>query len=174
MSNTKVKTMKKVVTVHIANEVFQMEEDGYAKIQKVLKKIETGSGKGPTIAHGIEERIGMALKEIASAERLITCEQVDDVLESMGFMPYLKENPYQNQYQTYHSGYKKLYRHPNDKVIGGVCGGIAAYLNTDPIIIRVLFIVLFGLMFIPYLVMCIVIPMASTPEQINDLHNQSF
>ncbi len=31
---------------------------------------------------------------------------------------------------------KKLYRSGDQKVLGGVCGGIAEYLNLDPVIIR--------------------------------------
>jgi len=31
---------------------------------------------------------------------------------------------------------KKLYRSGNQKILGGVCGGIAEYLNTDPTLIR--------------------------------------
>ena len=36
---------------------------------------------------------------------------------------------------------KKLYRSPN-RIIAGVCGGIAEYLNIDPTVVRVLYIVL--------------------------------
>ena len=166
--------MKKVVTVHIANEVFQMEEEGYLKIQKVLKRIESGSNRGSSISKDIEERIAAILKDKASAEKLITCEQVDEVIEDLGYSAYLKEEPTQTQSRTYNSGYKKLYRHPNEKVLGGVCSGIAAYINTDPVLIRVLFVVLFfgfGTGLLLYLIMWIVVPEARTPEQINDLNN---
>ena len=33
---------------------------------------------------------------------------------------------------------RMLYRHPTDKVIGGVCGGIAEYFGWDPVLVRVL------------------------------------
>lgn len=36
---------------------------------------------------------------------------------------------------------RMLYRHPNDKLIGGVCGGVAEYLNWNPVIVRVLWVV---------------------------------
>jgi phage shock protein C len=39
---------------------------------------------------------------------------------------------------------KKLYRSGKDKILGGVCGGMGEYLNVDPTIIRLLW-VLFGL-----------------------------
>ncbi|HEY4784868.1 MAG TPA: PspC domain-containing protein [Bacteroidales bacterium] len=165
--------MKKVVTVHIANEVFQMEEDGYTKILKVLKKIESGSANGPTLIKDIENRIAALLNEKASVEKLVTCQQVDEVLEHLGYSAYLKDEKFQTSGNSNRSSYKKLYRHPHEKVLGGVCGGIAAYLNTDPVLLRILFVVLFfgfGTGLLLYLIMWIVVPLAQTPEQMNDLN----
>lgn len=39
---------------------------------------------------------------------------------------------------------KRLYRSAKNKVLGGVCGGIGEYLNVDPTIVRIIW-VLFGL-----------------------------
>ena len=168
------KTMKKVVTVHIANEVFQMEEDGYNKIQKVLKKIETGSNKGSSAIKDIEIKLAVQLREKATTAGLVTCEQVDDILDSMGYSAYLKEEWNQPQDKTYSGGYRRLYRNPTDKVLGGVCSGLAAYFDSDPVLLRIVFVVLFfiGIGFLLYLIMWIVVPQARTPEQINDINNQ--
>lgn len=58
--------------------------------------------------------------------------------------------------------YKRLYRSGNDQIIGGVLGGIAEYLNLDPTIIRILYIILlfvsFGTMILAYIVGWILIP----------------
>lgn len=44
--------------------------------------------------------------------------------------------------------YKKLYRNPDDKILGGVCGGIASYFNINSWIPRILFLLPFvSLMF---------------------------
>lgn len=57
---------------------------------------------------------------------------------------------------------KKLYRSANDKILGGVCGGIAEYFQTDPTIVRLLFVLLllasFGTAVIGYLIAWIIIP----------------
>ena len=37
--------------------------------------------------------------------------------------------------------HKRLYRDPDNKVLGGVCGGIGAYFNIDPVWIRVAFVI---------------------------------
>ncbi|MBP9212849.1 MAG: PspC domain-containing protein, partial [Bacteroidetes bacterium] len=41
---------------------------------------------------------------------------------------------------------QRLYRSTSNKVFAGVCGGLAEYFDVDPMIIRVLFVlmVLFG------------------------------
>jgi phage shock protein C len=57
---------------------------------------------------------------------------------------------------------KRLYRSTTDRMLGGVCGGLASYINLDPTVIRLLFVLLMfitaGTMIIVYLVMMIVIP----------------
>lgn len=57
---------------------------------------------------------------------------------------------------------KKLYRSKTDKKIAGICGGIGKYINVDPTVIRVGFIILAlpgGLPgVLPYLVLWLVIP----------------
>ena len=38
---------------------------------------------------------------------------------------------------------KRFYRSASDRIIGGVCGGIGRYLNIEPLIVRIVFAVLF-------------------------------
>ena len=58
---------------------------------------------------------------------------------------------------------KKLYRSTTNKVISGVCGGIAEYFNIDPILIRIIW-ALFTFFsagiagFIAYVICAIIIP----------------
>jgi phage shock protein C len=64
---------------------------------------------------------------------------------------------------------KRVYRSKNDKIIAGVCGGIAEYFNVDPVLIRIITVllffawivllpynILFGLF--PYIITWIIIP----------------
>ena len=67
---------------------------------------------------------------------------------------------------------KRLYRSETDQIIAGVCGGIAEYLDVDPVIVRVLFALAlisegFGLML--YIILWIVIP---TKSSVNKEHNE--
>lgn len=61
---------------------------------------------------------------------------------------------------------KRLYRSNLDKKLGGVCGGLAEYMDADPSLIRLITIFLMfmaGAGFLAYLIAWIVIP--SNPEQ---------
>jgi phage shock protein PspC (stress-responsive transcriptional regulator) len=56
---------------------------------------------------------------------------------------------------------KKLYRSGKEKMLGGVCGGIAEYFNVDPTLIRLLwvfFILAFGTGILAYIIAWIIIP----------------
>ena len=56
---------------------------------------------------------------------------------------------------------KRLYRSGKDKMLGGVCGGIAEYLNVDPTIVRfvwVLFTLAAGSGLLAYLIAWLIIP----------------
>jgi phage shock protein C len=55
---------------------------------------------------------------------------------------------------------KRLYRSNKNKMICGVCGGIAEYLNVDPTIIRLLWVILgaFFLGLVVYLVAAVIMP----------------
>ncbi|HLM23141.1 MAG TPA: PspC domain-containing protein [Propionibacteriaceae bacterium] len=59
---------------------------------------------------------------------------------------------------------RKLYRSRNQRMVAGVCGGLADYFNIDATVIRVLFLVLAvfgGTGLVVYLVMWIIVPDAS-------------
>lgn len=56
---------------------------------------------------------------------------------------------------------KRLYRSSSDKKISGVCGGLAAYFNIDPTIVRVIWAVLFfvyGGGLLAYVIAMLIIP----------------
>ena len=59
--------------------------------------------------------------------------------------------------------YKKLYRSRENRMIGGVCGGLGEYFDIDPTLVRVLFILgaflgIPGALVLIYLVMLILVP----------------
>jgi phage shock protein PspC (stress-responsive transcriptional regulator) len=63
---------------------------------------------------------------------------------------------------------KRLYRSRTDRKIAGVCGGLAEYFNIDPVIVRIVAVILLlpgglpGLL--PYVILWLVVPEGPEPE----------
>ncbi|MCB0117002.1 MAG: PspC domain-containing protein [Caldilineaceae bacterium] len=58
-----------------------------------------------------------------------------------------------------------LYRHPTHQIVGGVCGGLAEYLNLDPVLVRLLWIVMTiptaGAGILAYIVLWLLLPVGT-------------
>ena len=70
-----------------------------------------------------------------------------------------------------------MYRNPDDVIVGGVCSGIAAYLDTEPVIFRILFVLFtlfFGVGLLIYLALWIALPVARSDSQKRDLYGNSY
>lgn len=62
---------------------------------------------------------------------------------------------------------KRLYRSKTNKIVGGVCGGFGEYLNIDPVLIRLILVLMFlctGFGLIAYIIAWIIIPLEKTEE----------
>ena len=80
---------------------------------------------------------------------------------------------------------KRLYRSRTNRIIWGVCGGLAEYFNLDPAIIRVIFVLLVfvgGLGIIAYIVLAIIVPLEGSEtkppremvrENVQDIKNST-
>ena len=63
---------------------------------------------------------------------------------------------------------KRLYRSRRERLIAGVCAGIADYFDTDPTWIRILFLVLLiaaGFTLLVYLILWLIVPLEPEPSQ---------
>lgn len=142
-------TMKKIVTAHLGNKVFQIEDDAYAYLNKFLALHRNERELEIQVANLLTEKL-------SSGKQAITYPDVVDILYQLGFSASEMQ---QEEQQA--QGEKKLYRQPIGKKIGGVCSGLAEYFDTDPTLIRILFVIAlflgsFG--FWAYLAMWIVMP----------------
>ena len=63
---------------------------------------------------------------------------------------------------------RRLYRSEKERLLGGVCGGLAEYFKIDPVLVRVIFVILtffsVGLGLVAYIVLWIIVPRASSAE----------
>jgi phage shock protein C len=81
---------------------------------------------------------------------------------------------------------RRVIRSRNERIIGGVAGGLAAYLNIDPLVVRLIFAVLSlanGLGIVLYLIMWLLVPQEDTQapdtrsqvqENVNDIQDTSM
>jgi phage shock protein C len=64
---------------------------------------------------------------------------------------------------------KKLYRSKSDRIISGICGGMGEYFDMDPVIFRILFVLLAlsGVGILLYIILIFVIPLEGKEEALN-------
>ncbi len=171
--------MNKTVTVNIGGIVFHIDENAYERFKAYLESIRihfsTAEGRDEII-QDIESRIAEMFQErITEGKQVITLNDVDEVTNVMGrpeqfFDESEKKTESEKSSATDESTFttptqKRLYRNPDEKIFGGVCSGIAAYFDIDPVWVRLLFafvFFVFGSGFILYIVLWIIIPQAES------------
>ena len=178
--------MNKTVTVNIGGMVFHIEEHAYEKLKKYLDAIRgyfTTSDGRDEIIQDIESRIAeMFTERIGTSRQVIVEEDVEYVINTMGRPEQVAgENAEEKRaesflsYNTSGRTYRRLFRDPDDKVIGGVCSGIAHYIGCDPLWIRLAFAValfVFGTGFLLYLLLLIIIEKAQTTAEKLEMRGQ--
>lgn len=172
--------MKKIININLSGRVIPIEDSAYEKLQAYIESLrrhfanEEGRDE---IINDIESRLAELMNEkVRKGADRITDADVDEIAASMGRpedfeteeTSTTQDSKSQQQQQTSYTDYsekkerKRLYRDSSDRIIGGVCSGIASYLNVDPAIVRILFAIVsfggFGLGFILYILLWIVLP----------------
>lgn len=176
--NQIIMTMKKIININLSGLVIPIEDAAYEKLQNYIESLrryfanEEGRDE---IINDIESRVAELLHDkIKKGASHITSGDIDEIITSMGKVEDFEaeavtesgEPGKQQQQQNYSHTEKKsrgrLYRDSSDKFIGGVCSGIAAYMNVDPTIVRILFAIItfggFGLGFLAYILLWIILP----------------
>lgn len=177
--------MNKTVSINIGGQFFHIDEDAFQRLDNYINAIKQSintEGKDEIIAD-IENRIAELFHErIQQPNGVIRNENVEQIISIMGQPEdYIIEDEPRNQQDNYtysdsstinDKGPRKMYRNPDQKILGGVCSGIGHYFNVDPVWIRILFIVLvffYGVSFLIYPILWIIIPKAVTPSQILEM-----
>jgi len=166
--------MKKTLTINISGIIFNIDEDAYNKLRSYLESIKThfrNKDGNDEIINDIESRIAEILQEkLHDKKQVIIIQDIDEVILTMGQPSQFEEEPAETgDEQTFEAKpFKRLYRDGDNKWIGGVASGIAAYFHIDPVWVRLLFFVsLFvgGTGFIVYLILWIAVPEAKTTTE---------
>lgn len=164
--------MKKTMTVNFGGMVYHVDSDAYDKLKKYLDKVRDelrAIEGGDEIYQDIEARIAELFSErLKNNRQVITTIEVEEVISVMGKPEDISGETTESEYKPTNSKYKRMYRDPDNRVIGGVCSGLSAYWSIDPLIIRVIFIFLAILGMagvLIYLILWIVLPEAKTVAQ---------
>lgn len=169
--------MKKIININLSGRVIPIEDSAYEKLQSYIESLRRYFSKEEDrdeIINDIESRIAELMNEkLRKGATHITDSDIDEIAASMGRPEDFESDTTtssagastQNSTRESYTDKKtrsRLYRDVNDKFLGGVCSGIAAYLNVDPSIVRILFAIItfggFGLGFLIYIILWIVLP----------------
>ena len=171
--------MKKIININFHSRVIPIEETAYDILRKYVESLKNhfaGEEGGDEIVNDIENRFAELFSDrLKKGATCITDADVEEIITSMGRPEDFDqdENATTNgntNSKTSSSTFteekateepKRLYRSENDKMLGGVCGGVAAYLKIDSSVVRIVFALLtlgLGTGVLVYLVLWVVLP----------------
>lgn len=162
--------MKKNFTVNIGGLIFHIDEDAYEILSAYLERLKLHFAKEEgheEIISDIERRIAEMLQQkITETKQVICTADVTEIITQMGEPVEFDASSESNQR---YGNQKRFYRNPDEKIIGGVCGGLAAYFNINPQWIRLIFILVTllgaGIGIVAYLIIWLIVPEAYTTAE---------
>lgn len=183
--------MKKIININFHSRVIPIEESAYEILQEYISSLRryfaNEEGRDEIIGD-IENRFAELFSEtLKKGAACITDDDVNNIITSMGRPEEFEgvEAPQPEttsaagsqqagagpnwQYGNAADEPRRLYRADNDKILGGVCGGLANYLRLDPAIVRIIFVLItfgWGAGFLLYLILWIVLPTRSLPVNV--------
>jgi phage shock protein PspC (stress-responsive transcriptional regulator) len=174
--------MNKVTTINLSGNAYQLEEAGYERLKKYLDQARKNLADDPDkdeILADFERAIAEKCDSYLRARKTVIGEkEVQKIIDEMGPVESAEESSHDTTDDTTAPRPKRLYSLRDGAIIGGVANGLAAYLNVDVTIVRILFVIIAfassGFAILIYLVMMLILPVAQTPEQRAELRGESF
>lgn len=171
--------MNKTIQINLGGIAFTIDDDAYRRLDLYLHELDdyfAHSESRDEIIADIEARLAELLHDRLKGRNIVDIQDIAQAIKIMGSPSEFDDEPLSETYSGKSRGKgkgnwdikmgKKLFREPDDKVIGGVCSGLAAYLGIeDPIWMRILFVVVFitgGAGLLAYIILWAIIPEAKT------------
>lgn len=171
--------MNKIFNINLGGYPFTIDDDAYHSLDKYLSTIKrhfANSEGCEDIIADIEIRIAELFNEELKGQPIVGQREVENVIKVMGTPEEFgatEEEHVKDKGQKSHSHSdskkyttgKRLFRDPDEKVIGGVCSGLSAYFGiNEPVWLRILFVFTFftGVGIMLYFVLWIAIPEAKS------------
>jgi phage shock protein PspC (stress-responsive transcriptional regulator) len=176
--------MNTVIIVNLNGNAFHLEEPGFQSLRAYLDQAQTQLRDNPDKAEimaDLEQAIADKCSRFLQPHKnVLTAAEIGEVLREMG--PVQSdgaaaagagaepgEQPRTDFKPNPGPAPKRLYQIRAGAMLSGVCSGLAAYLNIDVTIVRILFVVLTlltgGLWILVYIAMMLVVPFANTGEE---------
>jgi phage shock protein PspC (stress-responsive transcriptional regulator) len=165
--------MKITLSINLGGYSFNIDEDAYAELKRYLKNLEfhfAQEESASEILSDIETRMAELFRtKITTYKQVITMTDVNQAISVMGTPEDISESDGPSARDKFATpGHHRMYRDTDNRIIGGVCAGMGAYWDLDPLILRIIFIALVlagGLGVFIYLILYIVLPEARTTAQ---------
>jgi len=175
--------MKKIININFHSRVVPIEETAYEILQQYIESLRmhfaNEEGRDEIISD-IENRFAELFSEtLKKGAACITDDDVNAIIASMGrpedfgdedtTTASAGQGTYSQQQQSSQnttSEPRRLYRSDNEKILGGVCGGLANYMGIDPAIMRIIFVLItfgWGAGFLLYIILWVVLPTKTLP-----------
>lgn len=174
--------MKKTLTINLNGIVFNIDEDAYQVLNEYLTDLgkHFSADEKEEILKDIEARIAELFTEKLGFRNVVEIQDVQEVMDTLGHPDQFENDNTQDERKEHFSQtsepskeekrrHRKFYLDGDNKVIGGVAGGVAAYFDLDPLLIRILFVcallISFGWAFLIYILIWALKPEAKTVSQ---------
>ena len=172
--------MDKTININLGGTLFQIDEAAYKILRDYLRSIDMkfrNTPGGNETIEDLETRIAEIFQSQKGTAGIVSIENVADMIRIIGKpedfdQPGAENVTYNTSYSQLGPG-KKLFRNPENHIIGGVCGGLGAYINTHPVWIRLLFVLLTCFFFVGafiYVALWIALPSAASDPQKKEMY----
>lgn len=166
--------MNKTIIININGIVFHIEEDAYEILKSYMTEVKRHfaySTDSEEIVTDIENRLAEMFSERLSEQnkQVIVLADVEDITAQMGKAQEF-ELPGDDEHFASPNikASKSLYRDADEKLIGGVCAGLAHYFDVEIKYVRLIVLLLTvfsGVPLIPYFILWIILPTAKTRQE---------
>ncbi len=169
--------MKKTIQINLGGHAFSIEEDAFDRLDTYLKAVSAKLGDSDEAKETIDD-INLRIAELfrgvhRDAATAITMNDVEEVIKTLGDPDDYEEpgdpdEPQREKAPIEPPVRKQLFRDPDNRFLGGVCGGLGNYFSLDPMVFRLLFILaafFYGSSLLIYIILWIAIPKATTVQQ---------
>lgn len=184
--------MKKTININFQGQLITIEETAYDILNGYIQSLKDyfrQEAEGNEIVNDIENRIAELFgNRLKHGIPCITDDDVTSIIDTIGRPeefdlefdereeekenatmppPHTQSGQSQMPPPVTEQEKKSLFRKSNDRILGGVCSGLAHYLKIDPVFVRLGFVFLSSLFFWVYIIMWIVLPTKELPNNVS-------